>query len=53
MRTEIMIGNETDDIIEELFESFLQKYQERLEEEKMRGRIFFLIVLIYCIIIFI
>ena len=36
-----MIGNETDDIIEELFESFLQKYQERLEEEKMRGRIFF------------
>ena len=41
MRTEIMIGNETDDIIEELFESFLQKYQERLEEEKMTGRIFF------------
>ena len=29
---EIMIGNETDEIIEELFKSFLQKYQEGLEE---------------------
>ena len=36
---EIMMGNETDDIIEELFESFLQKYQERLEE-KMKGSSF-------------
>ena len=26
---EIMMGSETDKIIEELFESFLQKYQER------------------------
>ena len=25
---EIMMGNETDEIIEELFESLLQKYQE-------------------------
>ena len=33
---EIMMGNETDEIIEELFESLLQKYQEGLEE-KMRG----------------
>ena len=33
---EIMIGYETDEIIEELFESVLQKYQEGLEEE-MRG----------------
>ena len=33
---EIMMGSETDEIIEELFESFLQKYQERLEES-MRG----------------
>ena len=33
---EIMIGSETDEIIEDLFESFLQKYQERLEES-MRG----------------
>ena len=33
---EIMMGNETDEIIEELFESFLQKYQEG-SEEKMRG----------------
>ena len=32
----IMLGRETDKIIEELFESFLQKYQEGLEE-KVRG----------------
>ena len=30
------MGSETDDIIEELFKSFLQKYQEELEES-MRG----------------
>ena len=37
-----MIGNETDEIIEELFEYFLQKYQERLEEEKNeRKNLFF------------
>ena len=29
--TEIMMANEADEITEELFESFLQKYQERLE----------------------
>ena len=29
---EIMMGSETDEIIEDLFESFLQKYQEALEE---------------------
>ena len=28
---EIMIGSETDDIIDELFESRLQRYQERLK----------------------
>ena len=33
---EFMLGNETNEIIEELFESLLQKYQEGLEE-KMRG----------------
>ena len=33
---EIMIGSETDEINEDLFESFLQKYQEGLEES-MRG----------------
>ena len=33
---EIMMGNETGEIIEELFESLLQKYQEGLEE-KVRG----------------
>ena len=33
---EIMMGSETDEITEDLFESFLQKYQEGLEES-MRG----------------
>ena len=37
--TEIMMGNETDEIIEELLESLLQKYQEGLEE-KRRGNEF-------------
>ena len=36
---EIMIGNETDEIIEKLFESFLQNYQKDLEES-MRRRVF-------------
>ena len=33
---EIMIGNDNDDIIEELFKSFLQKHEENLQN-KMRG----------------
>ena len=33
---EIMMGNETDEIIEKLFESLLQNYQKDLEEP-MRG----------------
>ena len=33
---EIMIGSETDEIFEDLFESFLQKHQEGLEES-IRG----------------
>ena len=32
----IIVGSETDEIIEELFESFLQLYQETLEES-VRG----------------
>ena len=51
--TEIMMANEADEIIEELFESLLQKYQERLETKKLEGMNLFLIVLNYCIIIFI
>ena len=34
---EIMMGNETDAIIERHFESLLQKYQEGLEESMKRG----------------
>ena len=37
---EIMIGSETDETIKNLFESFLKKYQEGLEES-MRGSEFF------------
>ena len=33
---EVMMGNETDKIIEELFDSFLQRYQKHVEES-MRG----------------
>ena len=33
---EIMMGSETDEIIEELFKSLLQRYQEGLEES-MKG----------------
>ena len=32
--TEIMMASETEEIIEELLESFFQRYQERLEESK-------------------
>ena len=38
---EIMIGNETDGITEELFESLLQKYQEGLEEKMNRSEFVF------------
>ena len=33
---EIMIGNDNDDIIKELFKSFLQKYEDNLQN-KMKG----------------
>ena len=39
------IGGATDEIIEELFESLLQRYQKGLEES-MKGSEFFLMVLI-------
>ena len=34
------MGNEIDEIIEELFESLLQKYQERLEKNKRKWSFF-------------
>ena len=34
--TEIMIGSDTNEVINELFKSFLQRYQEGLQE-KMKG----------------
>ena len=36
---EIMIGDDNDDIIEGLFKSFIQKYEENLQN-KMRGCMF-------------
>ena len=35
------MGSETDEIIEELFESLLQRYQEILEESKNRSDLVF------------
>ena len=32
--TEYMMGNETDDIVKELFKSLFQKYQKDFEESK-------------------
>ena len=46
---EIMIGNETNEIIEELFDSLLQKYQKGLEESmKEIEFVFDSIDLLYC-----
>ena len=46
---EIMMGSETNDIMEELFKSLLERYQERLEES-MRGTefIFDSVDTLYC-----
>ena len=38
---EILMGNETDDIINELFESFKQTYQEGLEKKNGERRVCF------------
>ena len=47
---EIMFGDDNDDIIEQLFESFLKKYEENLQN-KMRGSEFDLIALTFYIMI--
>ena len=39
--TEILIGNETDEIIEDVFYSFLQKYQKGVEESMKGGEFVF------------
>ena len=48
----IMMGSETDDVINDLFNTFCKRYQEGLET-KMRGSSFTLNLLIHWIIIFI
>ena len=45
---EIMIGSDTNDVINDLFKSILQRYQENLVE-KMKGSSLFLMVLMCCI----
>ena len=49
---EIMNGSDTDEIIEELFKLFLQKYEENIQE-KLKDQTLNLIVLIFCIMILI
>ena len=49
---EVIIGIETDEIIEDHFDSFLQRYQKGLEES-MRGSEFVFDNVIHCIINFI
>ena len=41
---EIMIGSDTNEVIEDLFKSLLQRYQENIEEKKVQSS--FLMVLI-------
>ena len=38
---EILMGSEKDDVINQLFESFLQKYQEKLEEKNGKKQVCF------------
>ena len=47
-----MMGSETDEIIEKLFESLLQRYQEGLEES-VKGSEFIFDSVDYCITILI
>ena len=44
-----MVGSDTNDVIKELFKSFLQRYQEILQEKMVQT--LNLIVFIYCIMI--
>ena len=49
--TEIMMGNEAYEIIERIFESLLQNYKKKIENQGEEARLF-LMVSIYCITIF-
>ena len=49
---EIVMGSETDSIIDEPFKSLLQRYQKEKEESNEKGDEFVLKVLISCIYIF-
>ena len=47
--TEVMMGNEIDKIIEDLFYSFLQRYQKHLEESMKESEFVFDSVDCHCI----
>ena len=47
--TEVMMGSETDEIIEELFESLLQRHLERLEASMKRSEFTFDSVDVLCV----
>ena len=49
---EIFIDNDADDIIDKLFDTILQRFQEARETSNERGANLFMKVLLYCIIIF-
>ena len=50
---EFMNGDDTNDIIKSLFESFLQRFEENLQEKKLEDQILNSTVLIFSIIILI
>ena len=45
---EIMIGNDTNEITEELLKALLQRYQERLEESIKESDFFYSVDILYC-----
>ena len=45
---EILMGSKKDDVINKLFESFLQKYQEKLEEKMEKSKFVFESVDLLC-----
>ena len=47
---EILMGSEKDDVINQLFESFLQKYQEKLEEKWKKASLFLKASICYIIV---
>ena len=49
---EIFMGTDTDDVIDRLFDTILQRFQQAIEKSNERGSELTMKVLFYCIIIF-